>query len=254
MSILISGDFHANEDHELFSVTKNTLIRKYGQRKYDEIKYQIILGDAGFLWPGYEKIGIQNYAALSKRPFPVLSVVGNHDPVLGRPDLPEADIGIGEKVIMIKEEKPLVAYLKRGKVYNIENHKILALGGALSIDKAYQQLNNTWWKNEYWSEAEKKTLFKLLDKDNHFDYVLAHTGPIRVNEMLNPFSRIGFPLKFYDEVAALNEKIDGRIICKQWFCGHWHNEKYHYDQNYKRGYQYLYRKTALLSGDEVKVL
>jgi len=122
--------------------------------------------------------------------------VGNHDPVLGRPDLLEADIGIGEKVIMIKEEKPLVAYLKRGNVYNINNHKILALGGALSIDKAYQQLNNTWWKNEYWSEAEKKALFKLLDKGNHFDYVLAHTGPIRVNEILNPFSRIGFPRAF----------------------------------------------------------
>ena len=94
----------------------------------------------------------------------------------------------------------------------------------------------------------------MLEKENNFDYVLAHTGPMRVNEILNPFSRIGFPFKFYDEVAALNEKIDGRITCKQWFCGHWHNEKYHYDQNLKRGYQYLYRKTTLLDGDKVKVL
>ena len=229
MSILISGDFHANEDNELPIITKNSLIKKYGEDKYDEIKYQIILGDASFLWPGNKQIDAENYQVLSERPFPVLCVVGNHDPVLAllsRTDLPEADIGIGEKVILIKKEKPLVAYLKRGKVYNIDNQKILALGGALSIDKAYQQRNNTWWQNEYWSEAEKKAIFELLEKDNHFDYVLAHTGPIRINEILNPFSRIGFPFKIYDAVAVLNGKIDSIITCKQWFCGHWHNEKY----------------------------
>jgi hypothetical protein len=61
--------------------------------------------------------------------------MGNHDPVLGRSDLPEIDIGIGEKVIVVNKENPFVAYLKRGKIYKIEDHIFLVLGGALSINR-----------------------------------------------------------------------------------------------------------------------
>ena len=83
-------------------ILKTELIKKYGKEKYDEIKYHIILGDAGFLWPGnvVEEIRILN--TLKELSFPVLCVLGNHDPVLGRNDLQEIDIGIGEKVIVIK--------------------------------------------------------------------------------------------------------------------------------------------------------
>ena len=215
MSILLSGDFHANADKELFTITEKTLLEKYGQEKYDSIKYHIILGDAGFLWPGNESNESVYYRALSKRPFPILSVLGNHDPILGRSDLPEVDIGIGEKVMLVNKEKPFVAYLQRGKVYRIENHKFLVLGGALSIDKEWRQQDKSWWKNEYWSEKEKRALFGLIKKDNCFDYVLSHTGPYRINKFFQG-SR-NWPI-FFDEVAVLNEKIEGKITCKQWFC------------------------------------
>jgi len=249
MSILISGDFHNNTSKELYSINKDILIKKFQKEKYEKIKYHIILGDAGFLWPGGEDYEVINIYALWLRHFPVLCVMGNHDPVLGRKDLPEIDIGIGEKVIVVRDKNPFIAYLKRGKVYNIDNHKILVLGGALSIDKEFQKANNTWWKEEYWSEKEKKEIFKLLKKENHFDYVLAHTGTSRSNKILNPNM-----LQIFDEVAALNEKIDGLITCKQWFCGHWHIDKYYYCENMERGYQYLYRKTALLDDSGVLVL
>jgi hypothetical protein len=254
MSILISGDFHANASKELLIISQKALINKYQQDKYDGIKYHIILGDACFLWPGYEENEKINYWALSRRPFPVLCVMGNHDPVLGRTDLPEVDIGIGEKVIVVRKGNPFVAYLKRGKVYNIENQKFLVLGGALSIDKEFQQQRKTWWKQEYWSEDEKVKLISMLEEDSSFDYVLTHTGPSRINESLKPLVRVGLSPMFFDEVAALNENIDGKITCKQWFCGHWHKDKYFYCQNLNRGYQYLYKKTAILEGDEIIVL
>ena len=194
MSILISGDFHANASNELFIITKKTLLEKYQQDKYKSINYHIILGDAGFLWPGNEKHEAINFWALAQRPFPVLCVMGNHDPVLGRSDLPEVDIGIGEKVIMIKNIEPIVAYLKRGKVYKMEKHKFLVLGGALSVDKKFQQDNNTWWKQEYWSKTEKTKLFNMVKKDNQFDYVLSHTGPNTINESLRILLRPGSPV------------------------------------------------------------
>jgi len=254
MSILFSGDFHANALNELNVITKSALLEKYKQDVFDKINYHIILGDAGFLWPGNEKTDLYNYKALGKRPFPILCVIGNHEPVLGRPDLPEVDIGIGEKVILIRKENPFIAYLKRGNVYKIENRKFLVLGGALSIDKDFRQPGKSWWEQEYWSEDEKSRLFLMLKKKKKFDYVLTHTGPSRINMTINPFNRAGLMPKFFDQVALLNEKIDEMITCKQWFCGHWHKDIYYYDKHMERGYQYLYKQTALLDNDEITVV
>jgi hypothetical protein len=150
MSILLSGDFHANEKNELNFITKNALLNKYQQVKYDGINYQIILGDGGFLWPGNEERDAKNFKKLAERPFPVLCVIGNHEPVLGRSDLQEVDIGIGEKVIQIKKEKPFTAYLKRGKIYKIESYKFLVLGGTKKNKKEFRKPNRSWWENEYW--------------------------------------------------------------------------------------------------------
>jgi len=251
MSILLSGDFHAGISNELSYITKKSLLRQYTDEQYASINYHIILGDAGFLWHQNKLTDIYNYKALSLRPFPILCVLGNHEPVYGRPDLPEIDIGIGEKVVLVSEKNPFIAYLKRGKVYQIDNKKFLVLGGALSIDKEYRIPYVSWWENEYWSEKEKTDLFDLLKTDNNFDYVLAHTGPIRINTIVFSGEQFLYNPKFYDEVSSLNEKIDGRITCKQWFCGHWHKDKYYYDKNFKKGYQFLYYSTALLTNDAI---
>jgi len=251
MSILISGDFHANEDRELFLITQETLIKKYGQAQYNSINYHVILGDGGFLWPGNQVKEFLNYIELSKRPFPILCVLGNHDPVLGHSDLPEIDIGIGEKVILINKEKPFLAYLKRGRVYTIENSTFLVLGGALSIDKEFRKPGISWWEEEYWRKTEKDNLFQMLINKFNFDYVLSHTGPSRVNEIImRPARDKWFPL-IYDEVAYFNNRIDHKIFCRQWFCGHWHKDKYYYDQDLKRGYQYLYRTTLIINRDKI---
>ena len=133
MSILISGDFHSNSDRELSLITKSALIKKYTQAKFDKIKHHIILDDAGFLWPGKHKTDLFHYKTLANRPFSVLCVIGNHEPILGLKNIPEVDIGIGEKVLVVNRERTFVAYLKRGKIYNIDGYRFLVLGGALSI-------------------------------------------------------------------------------------------------------------------------
>lgn len=251
MAILFSGDFHANAVSELSSITKELLLEQYTAEIYNEIKYHIILGDGGFLWPGNRAGDIANYKELSSRPFPVLCVIGNHEPVLGHSGLPEIDIGIGEKVIVVNESEPLVAYLKRGKVYNIDKRRFLVMGGALSIDKEYRRPNISWWEKEYWTSAEKKEFLGLLERENDFDYVLSHTGPSRINATVFTSLQYSHMPKFFDEVAALNEKTDGLIKCRQWFCGHWHQDEYYYDKTLERSYLYLYRKTAVLKDDDI---
>jgi hypothetical protein len=152
VSILFSGDFHNNLSGEINFITKKYLIDRYSVKLYKDIKYHIILGDGGFLQPGSYAEDVRNFKVLSERPFPILCVLGNRDPVLGRIDLPEIDIGIGEEVIIVNKAKPLIAYLKRGRIYNIENKRFLALGGALSIDKHDRQPGMNWWEQEYWTE------------------------------------------------------------------------------------------------------
>ena len=252
MAILVSGDFHNDARGELRYLTKDYLINHYGKKVYESINYHIILGDAGFLWPGNEAKEAENVKVLAERHFPILCVIGNHEPVLGYTDLPEADIGIGEKVIAIKEAEPLIAYLKRGKVYSIENKEFLVLGGALSIDKYRRIPGLSWWENEYWSASEEKKVFKMLETQNKFDYVLSHTGPSRINFKVFPsYSGMFDSQKYYDKVAVLNEEIDKIITCKGWFSGHWHAVDYYYCKYRKRGYQYLYRHNALITEKKV---
>ena len=250
MSILISGDFHANSLNEIDIISKHSLLCKYREEIYDTIKYHIILGDGGFFWPENQKADKSNYKELAKRPFPILCLIGNHEPILGMKKLNEVNIGIGETVFLI-QNNPFIAYLKRGKVYTIEGFKVLVLGGALSIDKNARIPGITWWEQEYWSENEKHDLFALLESVNSFDYVLSHTGPHRINSYLFKMNMHFNQSKFNDEVAFLNDIIDSKISCLEWLCGHWHKDVYFYDQNMKRGYQYLYHTTKILNKDNL---
>ena len=243
MSVLLSGDFHANATGELAFITKEHLRSKYSDEQFNGIKFHIILGDGGFLWPGNKKTDALNFKRFAERPFPVLSVIGNHEPMLGM-TLPEADIGIGETVYLVNEE-PLVAYLKRGRVYRIDGFRFLVLGGALSIDRAHRIPGISWWREEYWSLREKTALFELLAADHEFDYVLSHTGPDSINRRLFA-DFIHASLKFSDAVAALNDTVDSQIHCTGWFCGHWHKDRIFVDKDKKRSYQYLYREVELL--------
>jgi 3-oxoacid CoA-transferase subunit A len=258
MSILLSGDFHSSSKGEIFHVTKKSLIKKFGRNKYNNIKYHIILGDGGFMWPGNHEKDKMNYKTLAQRSFPVLCVIGNHEPILGMDNVTEIDIGIGEKVLLVNNKDPFIAYLKRGKVYNIDGIKFLALGGALSIDKGEQILNKTWWPKEYWDDQEKKDVFKLLQTDNIFDIVISHTGPHQINKELFPlqFSTMGIQSfkTFDDEVSFLNDEIHERIEFKEWWCGHWHRDLYYYNIDKKRIYQYLYRTTKIIDKIEGKII
>jgi 3-oxoacid CoA-transferase subunit A len=249
MSILFSGDFHANARGELRLITKDALIDNYGQEIYSRITYHIILGDGGFMWPGNEENDKANYQRLGERPFPVLCVLGNHEPIYGMNNVPEADIGIGETVYKINDT-PFVAYLKRGKIYVIDGIKFLVLGGALSIDKSRRIPNKTWWEKEYWDEQEKNDLFTLLEHDNVFDCVISHIGPLRMNRNLFPLGDSQRPDFFYpkfeDKVGLLNDEIHKKVQFGEWWCGHWHKDRYHYNKTTKHGYQYLYETTKIL--------
>jgi hypothetical protein len=260
MSILFSGDFRSNDNYQLQLITKKSLVNGYGSDVYNAIKSHVMLGDAAFMWQ--QKNDKSNYEALAHRPFPILCVMGNFEPIYGMGDKREIDIGIGETVYQI-QDKPFVAYLKRGKAYTIDGFRFLVLGGALTINKKKAQAiisrNDcfivSFWEDEYWSQEEKTNVFRLLETENAFDFVISHTGPHQINRLLFGNERQGryHPHYFQDEVAFLNDQINEKIRFKKWLCGHWFRDEYHFDDKTQKAYQYLYRETRIIEriGDRV---
>nr|AGS52919.1 hypothetical protein [uncultured bacterium contig00019] len=253
MAILFSGDFHANAKREISCISKNNLRERYGYLRFygkeellENINYHIMLGDGSFMWPGNEKQDRENYRLLAMRPFPVLCVMGCNDPAIGMDNLPEEDIGIGGKVVLVNKEKPYIAYLKRGNVYSIDGIKMLVLGGSFNSGndrrrpKTPRGEKECWRGRELWTQQEEDDLFRFLEAENAFDMVISHNGPHCINKLL-------FKNKPHysenDPVALLNDRVCGRISFLEWWCGYWHEDKMCFDEETRRGYQYLYNRT-----------
>jgi hypothetical protein len=218
--ILLSGDLHGNSRDEASSITKAYLLNKYGQEIYSQINYNVILGDCAFLWSkDHDKTDrwLLSFLGKQHRGFPMLCLFGNHENYDRLLDHPLVDIGIGDLVYEIYKDD--VYYLQRGHIYNINGYKILALGGAYSIDKAYRSPHISWWEQEYWTAKEERDLFELIKTENKFDYIFSHTAPFSISQQ-NPFESATY--KINDRVADLTEELLKQIEFKKFFCGHWH--------------------------------
>ena len=256
MSILLSGDFHANERSEIEYISKKRLEKDYIQEQIDSIKYHIMLGDLGIGKPDKNKRDKDNYKNLTYRPFPILCVMGDDDPLLEMGKYTEEDIGLGESVLKISErtsDTPYIAYLKRGKVYHIEGIKFLVLGGALTIDNKTRKMSEKNHDKAFWSTKEREDLFKLLENENQFDFVISHTGTKYNNSYLHRKYSLNDEYD-YDLTNVFNDEVDKKIQYIEWFCGHLHFDAYLHDYKNDLGYEYLYRRTIILDkiGDTIE--
>lgn len=224
--ILLSGDFHGNQMNEMVTLnTKN--IKKFCNENNvneEDIKYHIILGDTGFLWPKGEKQDKFNLKFFESKNFITLGILGNHDNYDAIEKLPLVDIGIGNPVWKLTD---FFYFLPRGKIYTIEGNKILALGGGLSIDKYYRMEGVSWWKKEYWSYTEEHNLYEYLKDIDEVDYVVSHTGTSESMELLRAFMSLD---KYDDKTILINNYVASKVKFKKWFHGHYHmpveNDKY----------------------------
>lgn len=217
--ILISGDFHGNEMHEMETLNTKSIKNFCENKKIDskEIKYHIILGDIGLFFPNEFKTDMYNIDFFNSKPFITLAVLGNHDNYNAIETLPMVDIGIGSPVWKVSEK---FYFLPRGKVYNIDGKKCLVLGGGLSIDKQFRTENLSWWKKEEWGYLETENLVNLLKKENKFDYIFSHTAPLEANDELKKF-KINLT-DYNDTTVKLNSYVYSVAEFKHWFFGHYH--------------------------------
>lgn len=252
--IYITGDTHNIEDISNISASNMKLCCVEQNADYSKITNLIILGDFGLPWHScsVDEHGIHptnktdKYLLewYNKKPFKILAVMGNHDNYDMIEKLPSVKM-FGGIVLKVSEN---IFYLKRGKVYKIEDKTFLVLGGALSDDKTHRKSNENWWPQEEWTEEEKENCIHNIKRhEGTFDFVLSHTGPsagIACTDSYYLNEENLLELK-KDSNVIFNDFIDSNITYKKWFFGHWHSD-WGYENYSSSKYIPLYRMGIVL--------
>lgn len=228
--IYITGDTHS--DFSRFNEEKFPI-----QTEMTKDDYVIICGDFGGVWnyiteSMYEKHWLD---WLNSRNFTTLFVDGNHENFERLYNYPVEEWH-GGKVHKIRDS---VFHLMRGEIFDIDNNKIFAFGGARSHDiqdgilnldeeekiyeyrkrEAYFRIRDfSWWDSEMPTEEEMKNGIKNLEKVNYkVDYIISHCCSTSVQVILS-----GGTYK-KDELTDYLQEISEKCEFKKWYFGHYHD-------------------------------
>lgn len=235
--IYIAGDCHA--DYKKFSTDNFP-----EQKEMTRDDFVIVCGDFGIWHDTPEERYWFDW--LSKKPFTLLFVDGNHENFdrLYGDEFSVIDFH-GGKAHKIREN---VYHLMRGYVFELCGRKFFAFGGASSHDiddgildsdnfDSYKEFRDTvkrwhndgkmfrvnhisWWKQELPSEEEMKYGLKTLEEHgNKVDFIISHCCPQQVASVFsNGFYKSDVLTSYFNVVA---ETVD----FTKWFFGHYHNNQ-----------------------------
>jgi hypothetical protein len=216
MAVYLTGDTHG-------SIEMNRLGYKHWPegKHLTRTDYLIVLGDFGLMFYNEltkEEIYLTRW--LETRPYTILFLDGNHENHPRLAALPEETMFGGTVGKVIDN----VYHLKRGYVYVIEEKKFFVFGGASSIDRGSRTAGVTWWPEEIpsWEETERG-LISLEKHDYKVDFILAHTAPKTVVDMLARSER--FTVYDPDPTAKYLEHVCQIAAFSDFYCGHWHKDK-----------------------------
>lgn len=207
-NLYIIGDIHGEYKTVLY-----LLLNKYKV----ENCHIIVAGDIGL---GFYKI---NYYVtifdkinedLKSKDIHIYFIRGNHDNPDWFNNVPK-ELSTYSNIHIIKDYS----------ILNINNHYILCIGGAVSPDKIYRSLGQTWWENE---EVKKPDNLENIIKENNIDIVVSHTNPIFTEPKLtigNKMSVSDFELS--KECGKILAEVFFYLIehnnpLKYWVHGHHH--------------------------------
>lgn len=212
--IFVTGDIHGNPHQlkkKLFPIGKSL-------SKKDVV---IILGDFGLLWSTLRTKEEDYWIKwLDDQPWTTLFIDGNHENFHLLNNLPEKEL-FGNKVGIVSHS---IFHLNRGIVYNINNNKILTIGGAHSHDRQYRTWNKTMWKEE---EISNENISNAISSskvyDFNIDYVMTHCAPVEYAKMAIPLNMMDHYMPDPSEEQLSRFKAFSNVKFKHWFFGHYHN-------------------------------
>lgn len=206
--IYITGDTH-REFYRLHNIEKN------------KNNILIILGDTGINYYLDERDKTLK-EQLNSYNIKLFCVQGNHEE---RPEnistYKEIDMFGGK--VFIEEAYPNLIFAKNGELYDIDNKKVLVMGGAYSVDKNYRIIYRyPWFKDEQLSKEEMDNILNKY-KGQHIDIVLSHTCPLKY-EPTEVFMK-GIDQSNVDKsMEKFLDKVEESINYDKWYCEHYHTE------------------------------
>lgn len=198
----------------------------------------IILGDSGFnFWLSNEDYYCKKRAA--ETGYNIYCVRGNHE---ARPE----DLGYGLQwdknvrgVVYVDKDFPTIRYFMDGGEYTIDNHSVLTIGGAYSVDKWYRlrqagvenaknpdyynPKKTGWFPNECLDEDEMYMIEKKIS-NKHFDFVFTHTCPLSwepTDLFINGINQSTVDKSMEKWLDSVKDKIDWNT----WLFGHFHADR-----------------------------
>ncbi len=213
--IYITGDKHGDFREIFYFCYEN-------KTTLDDI--MIVLGDAGINYYANEKDYILKDSLL-QYPITFFCIHGNHEE---RPENIKTykTKRFHDGVVYYEEDYPNVLFAKDGEIYNFNNHKVLVIGGAYSVDKYFRlDRGYNWYESEQPNEETKNKVVSVLkDLNNKVDIILSHTCPYKYlpREMF---------LEGIDQSTVDNstehflDEIEKSTDYNLWYCGHYHTDK-----------------------------
>lgn len=229
--IYITGDCHAEYDR----FNRKNFPEQAGMSQKED--YVIVCGDFGYWDCSREQEWWRKW--LSKKPFTLLFVDGNHENYDMLAELPVEQDWHGGKVQRISGN---IIHLMRGQIYKLCGKKIFTFGGARSHDiqdgilelddpeykKKYKELSNlralfrvnhlSWWKEEMPEEREFGEGRKNLEANNwEVDFIITHCTASSTQAIFSD------GLYETDELTGYLEEVKQKCQYKKWFFGHYHD-------------------------------
>ncbi len=229
--IYITGDTHS--DFSRFTEENFPI-----QSEMTKDDYVIICGDFGGVWTSEEESSREKDALdwLDNKSFTTLFVDGNHENYTRLYNYPIEEWK-GGKVHKIRDS---VLHLMRGEIFDIDNKKIFAFGGArshdiqdgiLNLDEeekiyeyrkrgAYFRIRDfSWWDLELPTNQEMENGIENLEKINYkVDYIISHCCPTSIQTLINSTYK-------RDILTDYLQQISEKCIFKRWYFGHYHDYK-----------------------------
>ena len=229
--IYITGDTHS--DFSRFTEENFPI-----QSEMTKDDYIIICGDFGGVWT-FEEESIREKELLDwldNKNFTTLFVDGNHENYTRLYNYPIEEWK-GGKVHKIRDS---VLHLMRGEIFDIDNKKIFAFGGARSHDiqdgilnldeeeKIYEYRKRgvyfrirgfSWWDLELPTNQEMENGIENLEKINYkVDYIISHCCPTSIQALINSTYK-------RDILTDYLQQISEKCTFKRWYFGHYHDYK-----------------------------
>ena len=214
--IYITGDKHADFREVFYFCYAN-------ETTLDDIL--IVLGDAGINYYVNDKDNELKNSLKEHYPITFFCIHGNHEE---RPENIKTykTKKFHDGIVYYEEDYPNILFAKDGEVYNFNNHKVLVIGGAYSVDKYFRLARGyNWYESEQPDDKIKNKVKKVLkDLDNKVDIILSHTCPYKYlpREMF---------LEGIDQSTVDNsteyflDEIEESTDYNLWYCGHYHTDK-----------------------------